>query len=211
MLKLGEEYGFKTKNYENYVGALWLEDGPMENTIGMWNHLDVVPVGDNWEYPPFEGVIKHGYIIGRGAQDNKGPAVGMLYLMRCLKELNIPMKHRLCLFVGCDEERGMSDLEYYCAHYDTPRDHIQVAPYFYVRLSFCVFAVADLYAAAAAVLCLKPIGFCNFNHAVRRILTALSVYKGLISRHGHAGNPYQAAHVLHKFLFTVRNPPVNFI
>ena len=113
MLKLGEEYGFKTKNYENYVGALWLEDGPMENTIGMWNHLDVVPVGDNWEYPPFEGVIKHGYIIGRGAQDNKGPAVGMLYLMRCLKELNIPMKHRLCLFVGCDEERGMSDLEYY--------------------------------------------------------------------------------------------------
>lgn len=30
------------------------------------------------------------------------------------------MKHRLCLFVGCDEERGMSDLEYYCAHYDTP-------------------------------------------------------------------------------------------
>ena len=120
MLKIGEEYGFKTKNYENYVGALWLEDGPMENTIGMWNHLDVVPVGDSWEYPPFEGVIKHGYIIGRGAQDNKGPAVGMLYLMRCLKELNIPMKHRLCLFVGCDEERGMSDLEYYCAHYDTP-------------------------------------------------------------------------------------------
>ena len=120
MLKIGNEYGFKTKNYENYVGALWLDDGSPENTVGMWNHLDVVPVGDNWEYGPFEGVIKDGYIIGRGAQDNKGPAVGMLYLMRCLKELNITTKYRLCLFVGCDEERGMSDLEYYCAHYETP-------------------------------------------------------------------------------------------
>ncbi|RHP29925.1 Sapep family Mn(2+)-dependent dipeptidase [Lachnotalea sp. AF33-28] len=120
MLKIGNEYGFKTKNYENYVGALWLDDGSPENTVGMWNHLDVVPAGDNWEYGPFEGVIKDGYIIGRGAQDNKGPAVGMLYLMRCLKELNITTKYRLCLFVGCDEERGMSDLEYYCAHYETP-------------------------------------------------------------------------------------------
>ena len=120
MLKLGEEYGFKTHNYENYVGALWLEDGPMENTIGFWNHLDVVPVGNNWNYAPFDPVVKDGFIIGRGSQDNKGPAVGMLYVMRCLKELKIPLKHRLCLFVGCDEERGMSDLEYYTAHYETP-------------------------------------------------------------------------------------------
>ena len=38
MLKIGNEYGFKTKNYENYVGALWLDDGSPENTVGMWNH-----------------------------------------------------------------------------------------------------------------------------------------------------------------------------
>lgn len=120
MLKMGEEYGFQTHNYENYVGALWLEDGPMDNTIGFWNHLDVVPVGENWTYAPFDPVVKEGYLIGRGAQDNKGPAVGMMYVMRCLKELNVPLKHRLCLFVGCDEERGMTDLEYYTSHYETP-------------------------------------------------------------------------------------------
>lgn len=120
MLRMGEEYGFQTHNYENYVGAMWLEDGPMEETIGFWNHLDVVPVGNNWVYPPFEPVVKDGYLIGRGSQDNKGPAVGMMYVMRCLKELKIPLKHRLCLFVGCDEERGMSDLEYYTKHYETP-------------------------------------------------------------------------------------------
>ena len=105
MLKMGEEYGFHTHNYENYVGALWLDEGPMEDTIGFWNHLDVVPVGDNWTYDPFNPVVKDGYLIGRGAQDNKGPAVGMMYVMRCLKELQIPLNHRLCSFVGCDEER----------------------------------------------------------------------------------------------------------
>ncbi len=120
MLRLGAEYGFHTHNYENHVGALWLEDGPMDNTIGFWNHLDVVPAGGNWAYPPFEPVVKQSWLIGRGAQDNKGPAVGMLYVMRCLKELGVPLKHRLCLFVGCDEERGMEDLEYYTAHYETP-------------------------------------------------------------------------------------------
>lgn len=120
MLKMGEEYGFHTHNYENYVGALWLDEGSMKDTIGFWNHLDVVPVGENWTYDPFDPVVKDGFLIGRGAQDNKGPAVGMMYVMRCLKELQIPLNHRLCLFVGCDEERGMKDLEYYTAHYETP-------------------------------------------------------------------------------------------
>ena len=124
MLKIGQEYGFRTNNYEGYVGALWLEedtkDVSMENTIGFWNHLDVVPVGNNWKYDPFDPIVKDGFLIGRGAQDNKGPAVGMMYVMRCLKELGIPLNHHLCLFVGCDEERGMTDLEYYTAHYQTP-------------------------------------------------------------------------------------------
>ncbi len=124
MLKIGQEYGFRTHNYEGYVGALWLEedtkDVSMENTIGFWNHLDVVPVGNNWKYDPFDPIVKDGFLIGRGAQDNKGPAVGMMYVMRCLKELGIPLNHHLCLFVGCDEERGMTDLEYYTAHYQTP-------------------------------------------------------------------------------------------
>lgn len=102
-LQIGKEHGFSVHNYENYVGALWLEEGSLENTIGFWNHLDVVPVGSNWTYDPFRPVFKDGFLIGRGAQDNKGPAIGMLYVMKCLKELQIPLTHRLCLYVGCDE------------------------------------------------------------------------------------------------------------
>ena len=64
--------------------------------------------------------VRDGYLIGRGAQDNKGPAVAMLYVMRCIRDLKLDMKHEICLFVGCDEERGMADLEYYGSRYPFP-------------------------------------------------------------------------------------------
>lgn len=121
MLALGREHGFYTENYENRVGSIGSPDSDWENMIGFWNHLDVVPVGNHWVYKPFEPVRKEYFLIGRGAQDNKGPAVGILYMMKCLRELNITLKHELRLFVGCDEERGMKDMEYYRNHYPTPR------------------------------------------------------------------------------------------
>lgn len=121
MLALGRKHGFCTENYENRVGSIGSQDKNWDNMIGFWNHLDVVPVGNQWIYAPFEPVLKDYFLIGRGAQDNKGPAVGILYMMKCLRELHIPMKHQLCLFVGCDEERGMEDMEYYTSHYPTPR------------------------------------------------------------------------------------------
>ena len=121
MLKIGEEHGFHTENYEYYVGSIGAKEKDWDNMIGFWNHLDVVPVGNYWEYQPFEPILKEHFLIGRGSQDNKGPAIGILYMMQCLRELNIELKHQLCLFVGCDEERGMSDLAYYTAHYKTPK------------------------------------------------------------------------------------------
>jgi succinyl-diaminopimelate desuccinylase len=121
MLTIAREHGFKTENYEYYVGSIGKDEKNWENTIGFWNHLDVVPAGTNWDYEPFEPVVKEHFLIGRGAQDNKGPEIGIMYMMQCIQELKIPMKHELCLFVGCDEERGMEDLSYYTSHYRTPK------------------------------------------------------------------------------------------
>lgn len=121
MLKIGQEHGFYTENYEYYVGSIGTKEKNWDNMIGFWNHLDVVPVGANWVYQPFEPVLKDYFLIGRGSQDNKGPAIGIMYMMQCLRELNIELQHELCLFVGCDEERGMSDLTYYTEHYPTPK------------------------------------------------------------------------------------------
>lgn len=121
MLAMGREFGFHTENYGNRVGSIGQQDKDWDHMIGFWNHLDVVPVGNQWTYEPFEPVLKDYFLIGRGAQDNKGPAVGILYMMKCLRELEIPIKHQLTLFVGCDEEREMKDLEYYVSHHPTPR------------------------------------------------------------------------------------------
>lgn len=120
MLAIGREHGFYTENREYYVGTIGLENKNYEDTIGFWNHLDVVPVGEGWTRPPFEPYINDGFLIGRGVQDNKGPAIGMIYLMQCIRELGIKLNHELCLFVGCDEERGMEDIEYYTSKYNTP-------------------------------------------------------------------------------------------
>lgn len=121
MLAIGREHGFHCENHGDIVGSIGQKDKDWENLIGFWNHLDVVPTGNGWENGPFEPVVKDRFLIGRGVQDNKGPAVGMLYVMQCLRELNVPLKHELCLFVGTDEERGMEDMAYYTANYPAPK------------------------------------------------------------------------------------------
>lgn len=120
MLAIGREHGFYTENYEYYMGSIGEKEKDWENMIGFWNHLDVVPAGNDWDNPPFEPVCREYFLLGRGAQDNKGPAVGILYMMQCLRELGVRLKHELRLFVGCDEERGMADMDYYTSHYPTP-------------------------------------------------------------------------------------------
>ncbi len=50
MLAMGQKYGFHTENYAYYVGAIGAKEKDWKNTIGLWNHLDVVPAGNGWQY-----------------------------------------------------------------------------------------------------------------------------------------------------------------
>ena len=119
MLEIGQNYGFKTKNYDNYVGCIELND--LEDDIGIWAHLDVVNEGDGWVYPPYQAQIKDGYVIGRGCQDNKSSAIVGLYAMKFLKEFNIPVKNNVKLYLGTCEEQGMYDIDYFVEHYPCPK------------------------------------------------------------------------------------------
>ena len=110
MLSRGEAFGFRTRNLDGYAGTISL--GKDDPAIGIIGHLDVVPVGDGWVYPPFEGVYlpEWDVIIGRGADDNKGPTVAALFLMRMLRDLEIPLRHGIRLYCGTNEEIGMMDM-----------------------------------------------------------------------------------------------------
>lgn len=119
MLLLGEESGFETHNYENYVGRITYPGKEQEN-IGIWAHLDVVEEGNDWDYQPYEPVVKENYFIARGCQDNKSSAIIGLYALKYLKEHNILPNHTMELYLGTCEEQGMYDLDYFLEHYEAP-------------------------------------------------------------------------------------------
>ncbi len=104
---------FRAEDYEGHCGALLYGDA--EEEMGVVAHLDVVPEGNGWIYEPFSPVIKDGFMIGRGADDNKAAAVIGLYLMKFFREHRgeLPLKHTLRLFMGCAEETGMADFRWY--------------------------------------------------------------------------------------------------
>ncbi len=118
-LSLAKGMGFETHNYDNYVGEVCFGEG---EPFAVLAHLDVVPAGSGWTYPPFGGVIndepsKGGVggkkIWGRGAMDDKTPAVVCLYAMKALKDSGVQMRRTLKLIVGCNEEAGWKCIEHY--------------------------------------------------------------------------------------------------
>lgn len=108
------DYGFTVRNHAGRCASL-LEKGTdeMGKRIGLFSHLDVVPLGDGWMYPPLVCTQKDGYLIGRGVGDNKGPAMCAVYALRFLKEHRIRLRHDVLIYFGCAEETGMDDLEYF--------------------------------------------------------------------------------------------------
>ncbi len=118
MLKIGSEYGFETKNFDSCVGRI--RYGNNEKSIGIWSHLDVVPVGEGWEHDPFDPVVENGYMIARGCQDNKSSAAMALYVLLYMKEHNIKLPYNLDAYMGTSEEVGMFDIDYFTAHYPCP-------------------------------------------------------------------------------------------
>ena len=111
--------GFETHNYDNYVGEVIFGEG---KDFAILAHLDVVPAGSGWKYPPFGGVINDDpsdggvlgtKIWGRGAMDDKAPAIVCLYALKALKDAGIMPKRTFKLIVGCNEESGWQCIEHY--------------------------------------------------------------------------------------------------
>ena len=112
-LSLAESFGFQTKNYDNYIGEVIFGEGKEE--IAILCRLDVVPEGklSLWKYPPYSATEIDGKIYGRGATDDKGPAIVSLYCLKALKDEGFIPKKKIKLIVGSDEESGWGCINHY--------------------------------------------------------------------------------------------------
>ena len=110
-MKRCREMGFRTEDHEGYCGSVWYGDA--EDELGFYAHLDVVPEGENWIYQPYEPVVEKGFMIGRGCDDDKAPAIMGVYILRFLKEHGIKLNKTVRLMFGCAEETGMDDFASY--------------------------------------------------------------------------------------------------
>ena len=108
-LKTALDMGFETINYDNYAGEVIFGQG---EEIGIIGHLDVVPVGSNWQTDPFTLTKIDGKYFARGISDDKGPMLACLFALKELKDSGKAPKRKIRLFVGCDEESGWRDVEY---------------------------------------------------------------------------------------------------
>ncbi|MBR6028105.1 MAG: Sapep family Mn(2+)-dependent dipeptidase [Clostridia bacterium] len=115
-----EGFGFETRVFDGYAMDATLP-GRTDEVIAVLGHLDVVPVGDGWRVPPFAGVLEGETLLGRGAIDDKGPALAALFALRAIREAGVPLKKGVRLILGCDEESGWQCMAYYMRHAEMPR------------------------------------------------------------------------------------------
>lgn len=118
MLEKCREYGFAVENVDNYAGSA--DFGAPEPELAILSHLDVVPAGSGWSSDPFTLTVDGDKLIGRGAIDDKGPAVAALFALRAVRELGIPLKKGVRLIFGTNEENGSADLAYYRSKRELP-------------------------------------------------------------------------------------------
>ena len=118
-LSLAKSFGFETHDYDGYAGEVIFGEG---EEFAILAHLDVVPAGGGWTKEPFGGEIDtvNKRVWGRGAMDDKGPAVIALYCMKALKDEGFTPKRKIKLIVGCNEESGWACIDYYKAHAHMP-------------------------------------------------------------------------------------------
>ncbi|MCD6431875.1 M20/M25/M40 family metallo-hydrolase [Candidatus Bathyarchaeota archaeon] len=71
------------------------------------SHLDVVPANPKeWSVNPFGGVVKDGFVWGRGAMDMKSMTAMEVMVMKLLKRNNVQLKGDVILVAVADEEKG---------------------------------------------------------------------------------------------------------
>lgn len=113
--------GIESQRYDsapgraNLVADLAAESG--EKPLILVSHTDVVPVeADQWSVPPFDGLVRDGYVWGRGALDMKGMGVLELMALLTLKRTGTKLRRPVRFLAVADEEAGSAFGAEWLAH-----------------------------------------------------------------------------------------------
>lgn len=129
ILNLGSKLGFKSRNFNNYIGDISFSPISETNeTLGILGHIDVVEPGNDWDYPPFAGVIENNFLYGRGVLDDKGPLIICLYALKYLSETENSFSRNARLIIGSDEETSCRCIKHYFDTLKLPQPEIAFSP-----------------------------------------------------------------------------------
>lgn len=115
---MGERYGFRVDRCDGYCTELTIGEG--DKTIGIFAHADVVPATGKWDSDPFNPVVQHGKIYGRGTSDDKGPFIAAFFATKSLEKSGLLKNFKVRIVVGGDEERGSKCLDHYFLKLNKP-------------------------------------------------------------------------------------------
>ncbi len=118
LLEQGKQEGMIVKDVHHIAGHIEMGEG--EELLGILGHVDVVPAGKGWTYPPFEGRIVGNKLYGRGAIDDKGPTMAAWLAMKMVKDAGIRLDKRVRLIIGTDEESGFRCVKQYFKEEEMP-------------------------------------------------------------------------------------------
>ena len=122
LMKAASDLGFVARD-AGKITEIELPGPEGAPVLGLVVHGDVVPVdADAWSFPPFGGGVENGFVLGRGAADDKGPLVQALLAMKALKESGVARTHTIRLLVGSEEESSSTEIADYLKTH-TPPDY----------------------------------------------------------------------------------------
>ena len=107
--KIFDQHGIENEIFEYKPGRAniiaRLKGNGSKRPIILLSHTDVVTAEPGaWEVDPFSGVIKNGFIYGRGALDMKGEGLFHLMTMILLKQEGAPLSRDVIFLGTADEE-----------------------------------------------------------------------------------------------------------
>ncbi|TCL57300.1 putative dipeptidase [Kineothrix alysoides] len=113
IIEMAEKFSLKWQDFDGY--ALHIDYGENSEVLGILTHTDVVPCKDSsqWLSEPFTLSVRDGFMYGRGVNDDKSAIIGILYIMRLLKEAAYQPSKKIRLIIGGAEETTWECMDYY--------------------------------------------------------------------------------------------------